>query len=118
MLKETKDGIILTLRISPNASKNEIIQEDSGLKVKITALPQMIAAFNGLGGLASALIGLAEVWNGTLYPFQVSVGIVIGSIAFAGSAVAYAKLHGFMQSDFGDFPLQNAINAVLLLVLG
>lgn len=89
----------------------------SGLKVKITALPQMIAAFNGLGGLASALIGLAEVWNGTLYPFQVSVGIVIGSIAFAGSAVAYAKLHGFMQSDFGVFPLQNAISAVLLLVL-
>lgn len=39
MLKETKDGIILTLRISPNASKNEIIQEDSGLKVKITAQP-------------------------------------------------------------------------------
>lgn len=87
----------------------------SGLKVKITALPQMIAAFNGLGGLASALIGLAEVWNGTLYPFQVSVGIVIGSVAFAGSIVAFAKLHGIMRSDFGVFPLHNAINAVLLL---
>ncbi len=39
MLKETKDGIILTLRISPNASKNEIIKEDTGIKVKITAQP-------------------------------------------------------------------------------
>ncbi len=39
MFKETKDGIILTLRISPNASKNEIIKEDTGLKVKITAQP-------------------------------------------------------------------------------
>ncbi len=39
MLKETKNGIILTLRISPNASKNEIIKEDSGIKVKITAQP-------------------------------------------------------------------------------
>ncbi len=39
MLKETKDGIILTLRISPNASKNEIIKEDAGIKVKITAQP-------------------------------------------------------------------------------
>lgn len=39
MLKETKDGIILTLRISPNASKNEIIKEEAGLKVKITAQP-------------------------------------------------------------------------------
>lgn len=39
MLKETKDGIILTLRIFPNASKNEIIKEDTGIKVKITAQP-------------------------------------------------------------------------------
>ncbi len=39
MLKETKDGIIFTLRISPNASKNEIIKDDNGIKVKITAQP-------------------------------------------------------------------------------
>lgn len=89
----------------------------SGLKVKITALPQMIAAFNGLGGLASALIGLAEVWNGTLYPFQVSVGIVIGSITFSGSVIAFAKLHGVLRSDFGAFSLQNVLNVVLLFLL-
>lgn len=39
MLKETKDGMVLTLRISPNASKNEIIKEENGIKVKITAQP-------------------------------------------------------------------------------
>ena len=39
MLKETKDGIILSLRISPNASKNGFIKEETGLKVKITAQP-------------------------------------------------------------------------------
>lgn len=39
MLKETKDGMILLLKISPNASKNEIIKEDAGIKVKITAQP-------------------------------------------------------------------------------
>lgn len=39
MLKETKEGIILSLRISPNASKNSFIKEDAGLKVKITAQP-------------------------------------------------------------------------------
>lgn len=39
MLKETKDGVILTLRISPNASKNEIIKSEDGIKVKITAQP-------------------------------------------------------------------------------
>lgn len=39
MLRETKDGIVITLKISPNASKNEIIKSEEGLKVKITALP-------------------------------------------------------------------------------
>lgn len=39
MLKETKDGVIFTLKISPNASKNEIIKTPEGYKVKITAQP-------------------------------------------------------------------------------
>lgn len=39
MIKEVKDGIILNLKISPNGSKNEIIKESTGLKVKITAQP-------------------------------------------------------------------------------
>lgn len=39
MIKETKDGIILNLKISPNASKNMFMFEDSGLKVKVTAQP-------------------------------------------------------------------------------
>ncbi len=39
MFKETKDGIILVLHISPNASKNEFIKTGDGIKVKITALP-------------------------------------------------------------------------------
>lgn len=39
MIRETKDGIIFHLRISPNASKNEIIKTEEGIKVKITAQP-------------------------------------------------------------------------------
>ncbi len=39
MLKETKDGLVVTLKISPNASKNEIIKNEEGIKVKITAQP-------------------------------------------------------------------------------
>lgn len=39
MIKETKDGILFSIKISPNASKNEIIKTDEGLKVKITAQP-------------------------------------------------------------------------------
>ncbi len=39
MLKETKEGYLLNLKISPNASKNEILKTDEGIKVKITAQP-------------------------------------------------------------------------------
>lgn len=39
MIKETKDGIVLQVKISPNASKNEIIKSEDGIKVKITAQP-------------------------------------------------------------------------------
>ena len=39
MLKQTKDGVLLTLKISPNASKNEIIKTEDGIKVKVTAQP-------------------------------------------------------------------------------
>ena len=53
MLKETKDGIILQLRISPNASKNEIITTDDMLKVKITAQPVEGKANKALVGFLS-----------------------------------------------------------------
>ncbi len=39
MLKETKDGLVLIIKISPNASKNEIIKTEDGVKLKITAQP-------------------------------------------------------------------------------
>lgn len=39
MFKETKDGILISFKISPNASKNEIIKSDDGIKIKITAQP-------------------------------------------------------------------------------
>lgn len=87
----------------------------SGLKVKMTALPQMIAAFNGVGGLSSVLVGLAEIWRGTEYNFQVSVGLVVGAIAFAGSIIAFSKLQGLLHSHFGHFPWQNLLNLFLLL---
>ena len=39
MIKETKDGLILNLKISPNASKNTILKDETGVKVKLTAQP-------------------------------------------------------------------------------
>lgn len=86
----------------------------SGLKVRITALPQMVAAFNGVGGLSSVLVGLAEVWQHTQHNVEVSIGIAVGGVAFAGSLIAFAKLQGLMSSNFGRFYLQNILNLVFL----
>lgn len=87
----------------------------SGLKVKITALPQMIAAFNGVGGLSSVLVGLAEVWRQSEQNLEAAIGISIGAVAFTGSLIAFAKLQGLISSGFGRFPLQNILNLALLI---
>mgnify|MGYP000042125268 FL=1 len=66
------------------------------LKVKMTALPQMIAAFNGLGGLSSVFIAAAEIVSGSRTYLETSLGLLIGAVAFSGSVIAFAKLQGLM----------------------
>jgi proton-translocating NAD(P)+ transhydrogenase subunit beta len=90
-------------------------------KVRMTAMPQMVALFNGVGGGAAALIALAEFHNiapdpGTLLK-DISASIVlsaiIGSISFAGSMVAFAKLQELIGGRPIVYPLQQATNALL-----
>ena len=92
--------------------------------VKMTAMPQMVALFNGVGGGAAALISLAELHRILPEPgapkVDISLAIVlaalIGSISFAGSMVAFAKL----QELIGGRPItylgQQFVNGALLLV--
>ena len=54
----------------------------SALHVKMTSLPQMIAAFNGLGGLSAVLISLAEIISGSSAYTEASLGLIIGAVAF------------------------------------
>lgn len=67
-------------------------------RVKMTAMPQMVAIFNGLGGAASAFVGVSEglgrgdMGQGTLA--SIVLGTVVGSLTFTGSLIAYAKLDG------------------------
>ena len=88
--------------------------------VKMTAMPQMVALFNGVGGGAAALVALAEfhVADGGLASDEV-VSIVlsalIGSISFAGSLVAFAKLQELLSGRPIVFPAQNVANAGVLL---
>ena len=83
------------------------------LKVKMTALPQMIAAFNGLGGLSSVFIAAAEIVSGSQTYLETSLGLLIGAVAFSGSVIAFAKLQGLMSPKAVVFPGQQLLNLVL-----
>ena len=87
------------------------------LKVKMTALPQMIAAFNGLGGLSAVFIALAEILSGSALYIENAIGLLIGAIAFSGSILAFAKLQGLISAKPLHFPLQRTFNLMLALLV-
>jgi NAD(P) transhydrogenase subunit beta len=90
-------------------------------KVKMTAMPQMVALFNGVGGGAAALISLAEFHrlappSGDLKR-DISVSLIlsalIGSISFSGSMIAFAKLQELIQGRPITYPGQKAVNGLV-----
>jgi NAD(P) transhydrogenase subunit beta len=91
-------------------------------KVAMTEMPQMVGLLNGLGGAASALVAVAEFWRllGTsTIPLDANISILldvlIGGVTFTGSLVAFAKLQGLISGSPIKFPLQQPINAFLLV---
>jgi NAD(P) transhydrogenase subunit beta len=102
----------------------------AAVKVKMTAMPEMVALFNGAGGIASALVALAVVWTekmeagapGTLgevlgpsSALTVVLSVLIGAVTFSGSIVAWGKLTGKIQGAPVLLPARHAANALLLL---
>jgi len=85
----------------------------SALKVKMTSLPQMIAVFNGLGGLSAVFIAIAEIISGSNTRLESTLGLLIGAIAFSGSAIAFAKLQGIIKAKNITYPAQHLISALL-----
>ena len=96
----------------------------TGRKVAMTDMPQMIAIYNGMGGGAAAAIAAVELMGGEFYSrtFQVLavVGAMIGSVAFSGSMVAFAKLQGLMKRSlvFNGQQLFNLLVFAGMLVFG
>ncbi len=93
--------------------------------VAMTAMPQMVALFNGFGGIASLLVGWAEYDAGQSLPLStllpIYLTIIIGGVTFTGSLIAYGKLAERITSKPVLFPGQQVINALILiavLVLG
>ena len=93
--------------------------------VKMTAMPQMVALLNGLGGGASLLVGGAELLRagltGRTLPLDTSVTIqlslLIGAVTLTGSLVAYAKLQELMPGRPIVFPGLTALNGLLLAAI-
>src|SRR5436190_2105930 len=94
-------------------------------RVKMAAMPQMVALFNGVGGGAAALVSLAEFHNLVPEPGRlhgdVSLAIVaaalIGSVSFAGSMVAFAKLQELVRGRPITYPGQQYVNLALFTAL-
>ena len=96
----------------------------SARAVKMTAMPQMVALFNGAGGGAAALVSTAEIrqllGSGGPLPADQALTImlssIIGSISFAGSIVAFLKLQEWMTGRPITYPGQQVVNGLILLV--
>jgi H+-translocating NAD(P) transhydrogenase subunit beta len=87
--------------------------------VKMTAMPQLVAIFNGVGGGAAALVSITEFIHiksshpATYVILEVLLGVLIGTVSFAGSAIAFAKLQELMTGRPITYPAQQLINGVV-----
>jgi NAD(P) transhydrogenase subunit beta len=91
----------------------------AAMKVKMTAMPQMVSIFNGMGGACAAVIGIIEFphyyhhGGDTLILLTIFAGMVIGSVSFSGSVIAFLKLNGNMNKDI-RLPFYNILNTLLI----
>ncbi|TQF85697.1 NAD(P)(+) transhydrogenase (Re/Si-specific) subunit beta [Elioraea sp. Yellowstone] len=98
-------------------------------RIQMTALPQLVAAFHSLVGMAAVFVAAAALYSpqsfgiGTVGAIktasliEMSLGLVIGAITFSGSVIAFAKLQGIMSGAPITFPQQHLLNLVLALVI-
>ncbi len=100
------------------------------LRIKMTAMPQLVAAFHSLVGLAAVLVAGAALYSPELFGIaeadggirlisriEMSVGVIIGAITFTGSLVAFAKLQELVGGAPLVFPLQLSFNLIVALVV-
>jgi NAD(P) transhydrogenase subunit beta len=100
-----------------------VIGAIAAYKVEMTDMPQMVGLLNGLGGAASALVAIGEFWRlissgepvTLAATITIILGVLIGGVTLTGSFVAFAKLQGLLPGAPMTFPLQQPINALLLI---
>ena len=99
------------------------------LKIQMTALPQLVAAFHSLVGLAAVFVATAAFYNPEAFGIgnfgeiagaslvELSLGTSIGAITFSGSVIAFAKLQGVMSGSPITFPGQHKLNALIAILI-
>ena len=92
------------------------------IRVEMTQMPQMVAIFNGFGGIASALVAAAEFINPsdvlTMFSLStISLSVFVGTLTFTGSFIAFGKLQGFVSGKPIVFPGQQLLNGLLAISL-
>lgn len=90
------------------------------LKVEMTAMPQMVALFNGFGGGASLLVASADYYKEAPSEVYIAVSIflsvLVGGVTFTGSLVAFGKLQGIVTEKAVVYKFQHPINLLLLIL--
>jgi NAD(P) transhydrogenase subunit beta len=87
--------------------------------VQMTAMPQLVAIFNGVGGGAASLVSITEFVHikstnpATYVILEVLLGVLIGTVSFSGSAIAFAKLQELMTGRPVTYPGQQIMNALI-----
>jgi NAD(P) transhydrogenase subunit beta len=99
------------------------------LKIEMTALPQLIAAFHSLVGLAAVFVAAAAFYDpasfnigniGSIFKsslIEMSIGTFIGAVTFSGSILAFGKLQGTISGNPIVFKFQHLINALIFLFI-
>ena len=99
------------------------------LRIQMTALPQLVAAFHSLVGLAAVFVAAAALYAPESFGIgragdvhtqslvEMSLGLAIGGITFSGSLIAFAKLQALMKGNPITFPFQHQINLTVALVI-
>jgi NAD(P) transhydrogenase subunit beta len=120
------NGVLSYIEILVGFAIGSAIGTYYAMKVPMTKMPEMVAIFNGVGGLASVSVALSEYWNKSIETtiglngislVSIVASVVIGAITFTGSYIAFAKLNGSISGKSIMFKGQHLLNLALFLVI-
>jgi H+-translocating NAD(P) transhydrogenase subunit beta len=118
------DKVLSAAEVGAGVLVGAVIGAVAAQRVQMTAMPQMVAAFNGVGGGAAALVAVSEFYRvealgqgqeTLVSAIAVLLSVIIGTVSFAGSIIAFTKLQELALTGSVTFPLQQVVNAAIFV---